>query len=201
AALTVMLIRRFLRDPRGVIVLVSTIPLALLGPVFGLWIAGNTISIMSLGGLALAIGILVDMSTVIIENVHVQLGHTPKVATAVLRASNATAVPILLALLCILSVFVPAFIMGDPLRALFMPLTLAVGFPMISSYLLSSTFVPVLCVYLLKPMRGHAERKGGLFDRMLTVYGKAVSWFVRLRWVVVPAYLVGCVLILGLLGL
>ena len=69
-----------------------------------------------------------------------------------LRASNATAVPRLLALLCILSVFIPAFIMGDPLRSLFMPLTLGVGFAMISSYLLSSTFVPILCVYLLKHM-------------------------------------------------
>ena len=67
-----------------------------------------------------------------------------------LNASNATAVPRLLALLCILSVFIPAFIMEDPLRSLFMPLTLAVGFAMISSYLLSSTFVPIMSVYLLK---------------------------------------------------
>src|SRR5262249_34836185 len=103
-------------------------------------------------------------------------------------------------LLCILSVFVPAFIMGDPLRSLFMPLTLGVGFAMISAYLLSNTFVPVLCVYLLKPMHGRAEAKEGLFDRMLKAYGKAVGWFVRLRWVVVPAYVAGCALILGLLG-
>ena len=67
--------------------------------------------------------------------------------------------PILLALLCILSVFVPAFIMDDPLRSLFMPLTLAVGFAMISSYLLSSTFVPILCVYLLKHS-GHGDERG-----------------------------------------
>src|SRR5581483_9799597 len=114
AFLTGLMILLFLRDPRSVIVVVANIPLALLGALFGLWVTGNTINIMSLGGLALAIGILVDMSTVIIENVHVQMGHTPKIATAVLRASYATAVPILLALLCILSVFVPAFIMGDP---------------------------------------------------------------------------------------
>ncbi len=201
AGLTGLMILLFLRDPRSVIVVVSNIPLALLGSLFGLWLTGNTINIMSLGGLALAIGILVDEATVTIENVHVQMGHTSNLATAVLRASNATAVPRLLALLCILSVFIPAFIMGDPLRALFMPLTLGVGFAMISSYLLSSTFVPILCVYLLKPMHGHAEEKGGLFDRMLKVYGKAVSWFVRLRWVVVPAYLAGCLLILGAMGL
>ncbi len=201
AGLTGLMILLFLRDLRSVVVVVVNIPLALLGSLFGLWLTGNTINIMSLGGLALAIGILVDMSTVIIENVHVQMGHTPKVATAVLRASNATAVPILLALLCILSVFVPAFIMGDPLRALFMPLTLAVGFAMIASYLLSNTFVPVLCVYLLKHTGGHAEKKGGLFDRMLEGYARIVGWFVRLRWWVVPGYLLGCALILGLLGL
>ena len=135
---------------RSVIVVVSNIPLALLGSLFGLWITGNTINIMSLGGMALAIGILVDEATVTIENVHVQMGRTPKLASAVLHASNATAVPRLLALLCILSVFIPAFIMEDPLRSLFMPLTLGVGFAMIASYLLSSTFVPILCVALLK---------------------------------------------------
>ena len=150
AALTGLMILLFLRDLRSVIVVVATIPLALLGSLVGLWVTGNTINIMSLGGMALAIGILVDMATVTIENVHVQMRGTPKIATAVLRGNHATAVPILLALLCILSVFVPAFIMADPLRSLFMPLTLAVGFAMIASYLLSSTFVPILCVALLK---------------------------------------------------
>jgi multidrug efflux pump subunit AcrB len=91
--------------------------------------------------------------------------------------------------------------MGDPLRALFMPLTLGVGFAMISSYLLSNTFVPILCVYLLKPQSGHAEAKGGLFDRLLEGYSRAVGWFVRLRWVVVPAYLGGCALLLAVFGL
>ena len=134
ASLTGLMIFLFLRDLRSVFVVVVIIPLALLGSLVGLWLTGNTINIMSLGGMALSMGILVDMSTVTIENVHVQMGLTPKIATAVLRASNTTAVPILLALLCILCVFVPAFIMTDPLRSLFMPLTLAVGFAMISSY-------------------------------------------------------------------
>jgi multidrug efflux pump subunit AcrB len=205
AGLTGLMILLFLKDLRSVIVVVSNIPLALLGSLFGLWLTGNTINIMSLGGMALAIGILVDEATVTIENVHVQMGHTPNLASAVLHASNATAVPRLLALLCILSVFIPAFIMEDPLRSLFMPLTLGVGFAMISSYLLSSTFVPILCVYLLKHMghhgEGHGSGKPGLFDRLLNVYSKAVNWFVRLRWVVVPAYLVSCVLILAALGL
>ena len=156
AGLTGLMILLFLGDVRSVIVVVSNIPLALLGSLFGLWVTGNTINIMSLGGMALAIGILVDEATVTIENVHVQMGRTPKLASAVLHASNATAVPRLLALLCILSVFIPAFIMEDPLRSLFMPLTLGVGFAMIASYLLSSTFVPILCVALLKHMAGMA---------------------------------------------
>ncbi len=202
AGLTGLMILLFLGDLRSVIVVVSNIPLALLGALFGLYVTGNTINIMSLGGMALAIGILVDEATVTIENVHVQMGHTKNVATSVLHASNATAVPRLLALLCILSVFIPAFIMGDPLRSLFMPLTLGVGFAMISSYLLSSTFVPILCVYLLKHMgHSHGEEKKGLFDRMLKGYGKLVSWFVHARWLIVPAYLGACALILVFLGM
>ena len=71
---------------------------------------------------------------------------------------------------------------------------------MISSYLLSSTFVPILCVTLLKHHGGHGEEKSGLFDRLLKVYGKAVGWFVRLRWLVVPVYLAACGLVLWRAG-
>ncbi len=200
AGLTGLMILLFLRDLRSVFVVVITIPLALLGALLGLWVTGNTINIMSLGGLALAIGILVDMGTVIIESVHVQMQHTANIGTAVLHGSLITAVPILLALLCILSVFVPAFIMQDPLRSLFMPLTLAVGFAMISAYLLASTFVPILCVKLLKH-GGHGEQKHGLFERFRRLYRKVVGWFVRLRWLVVLTYLAACALVIGLLGL
>ena len=189
----------FLRDWRSVIVVLVNIPLALLGSLVGLWLTGNTINIMSLGGMALSIGVLVDMSTVTIENLHVQMGNTPKIARAMLRASNTTAVPILLALLCILSVFVPALIMEDPLRSLFMPLTLAVGFAMVSSYVLSIMFVPILCVYLVKE-KSDGEENRGLFAGMLKAYGAAVDRFVRLRFWVVPGYLAACVLILWLLG-
>ena len=199
AGLTGLMIMLFLGDLRSVLVVVSNIPLALLGSLFGLWITGNTINIMSLGGMALAIGILVDESTVTVECIHVQMQHTRNIASAVLHGSLITAVPRLLALLCILSVFIPAFIMGDPLRSLFMPLTLGVGFAMISSYLLSSTFVPIMCVSLLKHM-GHHDEEAGLFGRFLKVYRKVVGWFVHLRWLLVPGYLAGCGLILWLLG-
>ncbi|HMB08923.1 MAG TPA: efflux RND transporter permease subunit [Isosphaeraceae bacterium] len=200
AGLTGLMILLFLKDWRSVLVVVSNIPLALLGSLFGLWITGNTINIMSLGGMALAIGILVDESTVTVENVHVQMQRTENIASAVLHGSLITAVPRLLALLCILSVFIPAFIMGDPLRSLFMPLTLGVGFAMISSYLLSSTFVPIMCVNLLKHM-GHHDEESGLFGRVLKGYRKVVGWFVGLRWLVVPIYLGACGLILWLLGI
>jgi multidrug efflux pump subunit AcrB len=150
ATLTGLMILLFLRDWRSVIVVVFNIPMALLGSLCGLWLTGNTINIMTLGGLALAIGILVDEATVEIENIHVQMGRTPSLSRAVLNGNHITAVPRLLALLCILSVFIPAFLMAEPVRSLFVPLALAVGFAMISSYLLSSTVVPVLSVWLLK---------------------------------------------------
>src|SRR5205807_4644469 len=96
ATLTGLMILLFLRDWRSVIVVVFNIPMALLGSLFALWLTGNTINIMTLGGLALAIGILVDEATVSIENIHVQMTRTPSLARAVERGSNETAVPRLL---------------------------------------------------------------------------------------------------------
>ncbi len=112
---------------------------------------------MTLGGLALSIGMLVDEATVSIENIHVQMTRTGSLARAVERGSNETAVPRLLAMLCILSVFIPAFIMAEPVRSLFVPLAMAVGFAMVSSYILSSTVVPVLSIWLLKHHGAAAE--------------------------------------------
>ena len=215
ATLTGLMILIFLRDWRSVVVVVFNIPMALLGSLFALWLTGNTVNIMTLGGLALAIGILVDEATVSIENIHVQMGRTPSLARAVERGSNETAVPRLLALLCILSVFIPAFIMAEPVRSLFLPLSLAVGFAMVSSYFLSSTVVPVLSVWLLKhrgPERqgdGETGKQGDQnrliarllvslsprlpvfsFARVQAAFGAGVDWLVRRRWLVVPAYVV-----------
>jgi multidrug efflux pump subunit AcrB len=228
ATLTGLMILIFLRDWRSVIVVVFNIPMALLGSLCALWLTGNTINIMTLGGLALAIGILVDEATVSIENIHVQMTRTPSLARAVERGSNETAVPRLLALLCILSVFIPAFIMAEPVRSLFVPLSLAVGFAMISSYFLSSTVVPVLSVWLLKhhgappPQarsasegegpQGAPTRRSGLlsslrrrlswlsFARVEAAFGAVVGRLVRLRWLVVLAYVVLCAAVLGVLG-
>jgi multidrug efflux pump subunit AcrB len=206
ATLTGLMILVFLRDWRSVIVVVFNIPMALLGSLCGLWLTGNTINIMTLGGLALAIGILVDEATVEIENIHVQMGRTPSLSRAVLNGNHITAVPRLLALLCILSVFIPAFLMAEPVRSLFVPLALAVGFAMISSYLLSSTVVPVLSVWLLKhhgtpETENHETHKTGFsFARVQAGFGAAVGWLVGWRWLVVPAYLVLCAALLWLLG-
>src|SRR5207245_1947871 len=150
AALTGLMVFLFLRDWRSVLVVVLNIPFALLGAVVALWLTGQTINLMTLGGLALAVGILVDEATVEVENIHTQFEHTPNIARAV-RAGNAeTAVPRLLAMLCILAVFIPSFFMQGAARNLFVPLSLAVGFSMVTSYLLSSTFVPVVSCWLLR---------------------------------------------------
>src|SRR3984957_15930645 len=150
ALLTGVMVLVFLRDWRSVLVVVLNIPLALMGALTALWVTGQTINIMTLGGLALAVGILVDEATVEVENIHAQMGKTESVAVAVRRGNSETAVPRLLAMLCILAVFVPMFFMEGAIRNMFTPLSLAVSFSMIASYLLSSTFVPVASIWLLR---------------------------------------------------
>ena len=158
AVLTGLMVLLFLHDWRSVIIVVLNIPFALLGSVIGLWLSGQTVNLMTLGGLALSVGILVDEATVEVENIHVQMERTPSVARAVRLGNAETAVPRLLAMLCVLAVFIPSFFMQGSARALFVPLSLAVGFSMVTSYLLSSTFVPVLSVWLLRTI---AARIGG----------------------------------------
>src|SRR6185369_5235462 len=150
AVLTGLMVLLFLRDWRSVVVVVLNIPLALLGAVVALWLTGQTINLMTLGGLALAVGILVDEATVEVENIHTQMDKTGSIAHAVRLGNAETAVPRLLAMLCILAVFVPSFLMEGAARSLFVPMAMAVGFAMVTSYLLSSTFVPVLSVWLLQ---------------------------------------------------
>src|SRR5204863_568227 len=132
AALTGLMVLLFLRDWRSVIVVVLNIPLALLGSVIALWLTGQTMNLMTLGGLALAVGILVDEATVEVENIHTQLDRVGSIARAVRLGNAETAVPRLLAMLCVLAVFVSAFFMEGANRSLFVPLALAVGFAMIT---------------------------------------------------------------------
>lgn len=191
AVLTGLMVLVFLRDWRSVIVVVLNIPFALCGAVVALWFTGQTINLMTLGGLALAIGILVDEATVEIENIHARMEHTENIPRAVRQGNLDTAVPRLLAMLSILAVFIPSFFMQGAAQALFVPLSLAVGFAMVASYLLSSTFVPVLSVWLLKHQHqpeGRSARRSR-FDRFRESYGRGLGSVVRLRWLVVPAYL------------
>ena len=170
ALLTGLMVLLFLRDWRSSVIVVVTIPFALLAAVVALWGAGQTINIMTLGGLALAVGILVDEATVAVENIHTHLARGAPVARAVLDASGEVVVPRLLAMLSVVAVFVPSFFMTGVSRSLFIPLSLAVGFAMIASFLLSSSLVPVLSVWLL---RGHQHAAAGA--------GQAVDWVDRLR--------------------
>jgi multidrug efflux pump subunit AcrB len=190
----------FLRDWRSVLVVVLNIPLALTGSVVALALTGQTINLMTLGGLSLAVGILVDESTVEVENIHRQMEKTDSMALAVRRGNSETAVPRLLAMFCILAVFIPSFFMQGSAKDLFVPLSLAVGFAMITSYVLSSTFVPVLSVWLLRKHHHRheaASEQRGLLARGFTGLLRITT---RLRWAVVPAYLVSAVLATWLLG-
>ena len=200
ALLTGLMILLFLRDLRTVIVVVLGIPLALTAALVGLWLTGNTINIMSLGGLALSIGILVDMAIVTVENTHVQMKHTESVARAVRRSDAATVTSRLLAMLCILSVFIPTFIMQEPVRSLFMPLTVAVGFAMIAAFLMSSSLVPVLSVWLIRYRAEEPAAKKGFIERILPGFQRIVSGTIRFRWLVVPTYLAVCGLLLWFVG-
>jgi multidrug efflux pump subunit AcrB len=199
AGLTGLMIVLFLRDWRSALIVLINIPLALTAAVVALWLAGHTINVMTLGGLALAIGILVDESTVELENINVQMRRVPTIGRAVRLGNSITAVPRLLAMFCVLSVFVPTFILNEPVRSLFMPLTLAVGFSMISSYLLSSTLVPVASVWLVRHKGEHAA-ESRLFEKVLHVYHRLVVAVVKYRWITVPGYLLACGLLLWLVG-
>lgn len=156
AVLTGLMVILFLGDRRAALIVILTIPISIISGVFFLKLFGQTINLMSLSGLALAIGILVDESTVTIENIHQHLDMGKPKALAIWDACKEIALPKLLILLCILSVFAPAFTMMGIPGALFLPLALAIGFSMITSFLLSQTFVPVMANWLMKE-GGHAK--------------------------------------------
>ena len=185
AVLTGLMVLLFLRDWRSVVVVVLNIPLALLAAYTGLWLCGQTVNLMTLGGLALAVGVLVDEATVEVENIHTQMARTASVALAVRRGNQETAVPRLLAMLCVLAVFIPSFLMQGSARALFIPLSLAVAFAMIASYFLSSTFVPVMSVWLLRNRPARPDAREGRAARWL---GAGLGALTRRRWAVVPLY-------------
>src|SRR3974390_2687123 len=179
AFLTGLMVLIFLRDWRSAMIVVLNIPFALLTAVVLLWATGQTVNIMTLGGLALAVGVLVDEATVSIENIHTQMRPGVSLARAVVRASEQTSVARFLSMLCVLAVFIPSFFMSGVSRQLFVPLSLAVGFSMIASYVLLSSLVPVFSTWLLKDAQG--ERKNGFFDWLRSVYSRYLGFVLRLR--------------------
>ena len=150
AILTGLMVLLFLRDWRSSLVVIITIPVAVLSSVFFLNLCGQTINIMTLSGLALAIGILVDQATVTIENIHQHLEMGKNKKQAVLDACSEISFPLLLILLCILAVFAPSFVMSGVPKAMFLPLSLSIAFAMIVSFFAAQTLVPIMCVWLLK---------------------------------------------------
>lgn len=194
AMLPGLMILLFLRDLRSTLIVVTTIPCALMGASLSLWMTGQTINIQTLSGLALAIGILVDEATVNIENIHVHLAKGEAITRATLAAGVETMVPRFLAMMSILAVFVPSFFMTGITRALFVPLSLAVGFAMISSFLLSSTLVPVMAVWLVKPQKESEEE--GPFHKFQKRFVGLVKFGMPLRKIIIPCYL----LVFGLLS-
>ncbi len=267
ALLTGLMVLLFLRDWRSAFIVVINIPLSLLAATFALWVSGQNVNLMTLGGLALAVGILVDEATVAVENVHAHLtrmsrrnmgiqpserersphpGPLPQgegesgpasaqgqrgdlanplctlpplpwgegrgegngdvispggaaLARAARDATSETALPRLLAMLCILAVFIPAFFMQGAARALFVPLALAVGFAMVASFLLSSTLVPILSVWFLRAHRS-AVHDPGSFPKVQAAYAALLRIVMRVRWLLLPVYLVAATLVVWLVG-
>jgi multidrug efflux pump subunit AcrB len=199
ALLTGLMVLLFLGDSRSALIVVTTIPVALLTSVVALWLSGQTINIMTLGGLALAVGILVDEATVEIENIHAHLARGELLANAVLIATKETIGPRLLALLSILAVFAPSFFMTGVARSLFIPLALAIGFAMLASYVLSSTLVPVLSIWLLNStnVAGHGP---SFFDRIRKRYSQWLETISQFRWQVLAVYTVVVLVALTLIG-
>jgi multidrug efflux pump subunit AcrB len=205
ALLTGLTALLFLRDWRSALVVVITIPLSLLAAITTLWATGQTINLMTLGGLALAVGILVDMATVVIENIHTHLARGKPTARAVLDGTRETLVPMALAMMCILAVFIPSFFMKGATRSLFVPLALSVGFAMIASYLLAITFVPILTTRLLSG-RSHVPHDQSTSSRFSFAnfqfrYGQFLAVLLRNRGRVTLGYLTIAIAAIGGLGI
>ena len=196
ALLTALMVFLFLGDLRSSLIVVVTIPISISVAVLLLNLTGQTINIMTLSGLALAIGILVDESTVTIENIHQHLDMGKSKAKAIFDACVELSFPKLLILLCILAVFAPAFLMNGVPRGMFLPLSLAVGFSMLASFLLSQTLVPVLSNWWLKGHDAHEpnehkkkEKKVSGFDKFKNKYLALLDVFLANRKKVIALYL------------
>lgn len=205
AALTGLMILIFLGSWRSTVIIAISIPLSILTSVMVLSFLHETINIMTLGGLALAVGILVDDATVTIENIERYLEGGAMLHDGILDGAAQIAVPALVSTLCICIVFLPMFFLSGVARYLFVPLAEAVIFAMLASYILSRTLVPTLAMYLLKAhSHGEAEPRGPfarfqkaferLFERVRSFYSSLLARLVSVRVFFVPVFLVVCLL-------
>lgn len=160
AALTSLMILLFLGSWRSTLIIAVSIPLSILGSIVALAAFGETLNIMTLGGLALAVGILVDDATVTIENINWHLEQGKDVETAILDGASQIVTPAFVSLLCICIVFVPMFFLEGVSRFLFVPMAMAVMFAMAWSFVLSRTLVPTMSKYLLRPHAPHTDLHG-----------------------------------------
>jgi CzcA family heavy metal efflux pump len=203
ACLTGLMILLFLGSWRSTLIIAVSIPLSILTSVMVLSFLGETINLMTLGGLALAVGILVDDATVTIENMerYLEEGHAQH--DAILQGAAQIAVPALVSTLCICIVFLPMFMLGGVPRYLFVPLAEAVVFAILASYLLSRTLVPTLAMYLMKAKDEHAGRSRNplvqfqrafdrRFERLRNDYRALLTALVHRRAVFIPGFLLGC---------
>jgi multidrug efflux pump subunit AcrB len=214
AGLTGLMILLFLGSWRSTIIIAVSIPLSILTSIIVLGMLGQTINIMTLGGLALAVGILVDDATVEIENVNRNIEEGKELRQAILDGAQQIAVPALVATLCICIVFLPMFFLSGVSRYLFVPLAEAVVFAMLASYILSRTIVPTMALYLLKAHDAHAVLSQSIFARfqrgfervfesIRSAYEGLLERLVTVRVIFIPLFLLLCLstfLLLPFLG-
>ncbi len=208
ACLTGLMILLFLGSWRSTLIIAISIPLSILSSIIALSLLKETINIMTLGGLALAVGILVDDATVTIENIERFLEDGHELHHAILDGAAQISVPALVSTLCICIVFLPMFFLSGVAKYLFVPLAEAVVFAMLASYILSRTLVPTLAMYLLRAKEHTARSRNPLvlfqqaferaFERVRTQYQAVLTTFVYRRFVFVPLFLFVCLSALAL---
>jgi multidrug efflux pump subunit AcrB len=185
AVLTALMILLFLGSWRSTIIVAVSIPLSVLVSIMCLWGMGETLNVMTLGGLALAVGILVDDATVAIENIHRNIEHGKLLYDAIVDGAEQIAIPAFVSTLSICIVFLPIFALSGPAAALFRPLALSVIFAMAASYFLSRTLVPTMAAYMLPKEADahHAARAGvtrgapSLFERVIASFNRGFERF------------------------
>ncbi len=216
AGLTGLLIFVFLGSWRSTLIITVSIPLAILASLTALSVIGETINVMTMGGLALAVGILVDDATVTIENINFHLEQGKEIETAIMDGARQIVVPATVSLLCICIVFVPMFALGGIAGYLFRPLAEAVVFAMIASYILSRTLVPTMAAFLLRNQTHHVHGDGHVpaptrnpltlflrafernFEKLRNFYRNTLIAALNLRWIFVGGFLLVVLVSFGL---